>query len=270
MNSITNERETIVFPNVPHDLGDLPLDLFELIFSKLNPMHTEQFPPVSKAWNLKCIEIKKNQFLLLKPFIDWLNLNLDEKYTDQKNKLLACYDISKGFKCITKQIQAVLQELDSGTLMDLQNLSIKGEKPKFFIDLLHIAGVDKSLKSIFQQISNPNVPRNIYAMTQNLNTLNYSRNIFCQSTSGELVQKGFFYKSIEVANMITSDREKDYALIFICRELFRDRLFDQTKNLLLKISDKSVRNKIAQNFIAILTKHDEREVARNYMTMLFY
>jgi len=252
MNSITNETKTIISPYLPHDLGNLPIDLFKVIHSILNPMHTELFATVSKTWQANCCEIARDDFLLIKPFINWLNQNLAEK-EETKSKLLACYDVNERSKSIKKKIQAVLQELNKETLMDLETLSIKDKKPKFFKDCLHLAAVANSLKNIVQQVSSQSI----------------SSMLYFQLTS-ELAQKGYFYKAIVVKDMIIKDVDRDCALGFICKELFRDRLFDQTKDLLLKISDKSKRKDLVQNFISILRNHNETQKALDYMTMLFY
>ena len=148
MNSIKNEREPIIVPHLPHDLGNLPLDLFKVIHLKLNPMQTELFATVSKTWQSNRSVIARDEFLLIKPFIDWLNLNLSEKEEETKNKLLACYDVNESFKSITKQIRAVLQELDDTTLKQLEKLAEETKKPKFFKDSLYLATVDNILKGI--------------------------------------------------------------------------------------------------------------------------
>ena len=254
MNSIKNEREPIIVPHLPHDLGNLPLDLFKVIHLKLNPMHTELFATVSKTWQSNRSVIARDEFLLIKPFIDWLNLNLSEKEEETKNKLLACYDVNESFKSITKQIRAVLQELDKETLMELEALSIKDEKPKFFKDSLHLALIDKKLKWAME----------VFGTNHERLYVSYG------FTSSDLATGGYFYKSMEVAEMITTDYERDCALMTISKEFFRDRLFNQTKNLLLKMSDKSARNHLTQYFINILVKHNETQIARNYMSILFY
>lgn len=275
MNSITNETKNLVFPHLPHDLGNLPFDLFKVIHLKLNPMHTELFATVSKTWQSNCNIITRDEFLLIKPFIDWLVINLNGKEEEEEKlyKFLAYYDVNESFKSTTKQIRAVLQELDHSTLKELEKLAIETKKPKFFKDCLHLASVDNDLKSIFQLISNQNIniiPQNIYGLAQNLKNQIYSLNLFYLSTSGELAQKGYFYKSIEVVNMISTDREKDYALEFIAKELFRDRLFDQTKKIIQKINDSGSKKNLIVKFADILNKHNERELARNYMSLLFY
>ena len=256
MNSITNEREPLLFPNLPHDLGNLPLDLFKVVQSSLNPMHTELFATVSKTWQANCSVIARDEFLLIKPFIDWLNLNLSENQQGTKSKLLACYDVTKRFKSIIKQIRAVLQELDYETLKQLEKLSVETKKPKFFKDCLHLAAVDNRLEKTFQEYDiNPNI---------------IAKNFMFECTSIELAREGYLYKSFEVADMITINNKRDFALEWISKELFRDRLFDQTKKILLKINDRGAKKNLIVKFVDILNKHNERELARNYMSMLFY
>ena len=69
--------------------SDLPLELVVNILSNLNDIDMQSTVTVSKSWNIASIDTaKRQQFSLIKDFVNFLRTNLNEKLSDSQRERL--------------------------------------------------------------------------------------------------------------------------------------------------------------------------------------